>query len=205
MLEAVDIYLASKSPRRRELLEQIGVRYQCVDVDVPEQRGASESPEQYVLRLAASKARAGSQKLCSSKPVLGSDTIVVIEQQVLEKPVDEDHGVSMLLSLSGRVHRVLTAVSLCVQGECETRIQSTAVRFRCITEQEARAYWCTGEPHDKAGGYAIQGFGAVFIEHIEGSYSGVMGLPLLETAQLLQQFGVGVWNELSLVTKPFPQ
>lgn len=187
-----DVYLASQSPRRRELLAQLGVRFEVLRVDVPEQRQVGESPEDYVLRLAHSKSRAGAA--LAPEPVLGADTIVVLGADVLEKPQDEDHAVSMLTRLGGRTHTVMTAVALTQGNHNELCSCHTLVKFRSISEDEARAYWLTGEPRDKAGGYGIQGFGAVFVQEIQGSYSNVVGLPLFETAQLLNKFKVPVWN-----------
>lgn len=186
------IYLASASPRRRELLEQIGVRYALLKVDVPEVCAPGESPEEYVLRVSLAKARTGLCLLDSGdeKPVLGADTAVVLDGEVLGKPRDGDDAVEMLLRLAGREHLVLSGVAL-VNGEQEqSRLSVSHVRFRPIGDDEARAYWHTGEPADKAGGYGIQGQAAMFIERLEGSYSGVMGLPLYETAELLRQFGI---------------
>lgn len=189
---ATDIYLASASPRRRELLDQIGVRYAWLEADVPEQRHEDEAAEVHVLRLALAKARAGLGQIGErpALPVLGADTIVVVDDAILGKPQTFEQGVEMLAKLSGRSHRVLTAVAL-VDGEREgSRLSASVVTMREISEDEARRYWETGEPWDKAGGYAIQGRGAVFIERLEGSYSGVMGLPLFETAHLLEEFGI---------------
>lgn len=187
-----DIYLASSSPRRRELLDQIGVRYGWLAADVEEIPKPGESPEVFVLRLALEKARAGLQARGSrpALPVLGADTAVVLDDALLGKPETQEQGVAMLLQLSGKTHRVLTAMAL-ADGEREaTRLSVSYVSFREIALEEANRYWKTGEPWDKAGGYAIQGRAAVFIERLEGSYSGVMGLPLFETAQLLDEFGV---------------
>ncbi len=187
-----DIYLASASPRRRELLAQLGVRYALVAAGVDESRREGESPEMYVLRLAREKAQAGFLALGDRppRPVLGADTVVVDGDAVLGKPRDPEHAVAMLTRLGGRTHNVLTAVAL-VDGEREaSRLSVSHVTFRPIDEAEARRYWATGEPADKAGGYAIQGRAAAFIERLEGSYSGVMGLPLFETAQLLDEFEV---------------
>ncbi|WP_075187250.1 Maf family protein [Teredinibacter haidensis] len=193
--EPINLYLASKSPRRRELLTQIGVRYQCISVDVPEERELDEKPQDYVCRLAQSKAQAGAALVADSHiPVLGSDTVVVCCDQVLEKPEDQQQGVEMLLALAGREHRVLTAISLCTAERSETRVNTTSVRFRDIGQSEAERYWRTGEPWDKAGGYGIQGLGAVFVEQITGSYTGVVGLPLFETCQLLSLFNVPIWQ-----------
>jgi septum formation protein len=187
-----DIYLASASPRRRELLAQIGVRYARLKVDVPEERGPAESPEEYVLRVALAKARAGRALLEAgdSRPVLGADTAVVLGQEVLGKPRDRDDALAMLKRLSGGEHMVLSGVALVRGDQEQSRLSVSHVRFRPVGDDEALAYWHTGEPADKAGGYAIQGLAAMFIERLEGSYSGVMGLPLYETAQLLAQFGI---------------
>ncbi|NLO80148.1 MAG: septum formation inhibitor Maf [Xanthomonadaceae bacterium] len=187
-----DIYLASRSPRRRELLDQIGVRYAWVAADTEETAKENEAPEVYVLRLALDKARAGLKARESGLelPVLGADTIVVLDDELLGKPETEEQGGAMLLKLSGRTHKVLTALAM-VDGEREaTRLSVSHVTFRELSREEAVRYWHTGEPWDKAGGYAIQGRAAVFIERLEGSYSGVMGLPLFETAQLLEEFNV---------------
>jgi septum formation protein len=186
-----DLCLASGSPRRRELLEQIGVRF-IVDVaDVDESPRAGEAPRDYVVRLAAEKAAAVFARRGGDLPVLGADTTVVIDQQVLGKPDSEAHGLALL---SGRGHEVLTAVALTARGNTHMRLSVSQVTFRAITPAEAATYWATGEPLGKAGGYAVQGRGAVFIEQLHGSYSGVMGLPLFETAQLLSAAGVPYWT-----------
>ncbi|GAA5316992.1 MAG: nucleoside triphosphate pyrophosphatase [Candidatus Pelagadaptatus aseana] len=198
------LYLASQSPRRRELLTQIGVQYQMVSVDVPEQREACESPSDYVCRLALQKARAGfqalqSRRLCSSEElakavVLGADTLGVLGDEVFEKPLDHNHARQMLRQLSGASHQILSAVAL-VSGERHAlRLVTTQVNFRELSDEEIDAYWASGEPCDKAGAYGIQGLGAVFVKSIEGSYSGVVGLPLTETAELLKDFCVPVWQ-----------
>jgi septum formation protein len=187
------IYLASQSPRRRELLEQIGVSYDVLSVNVEECQQSSEAATDYVQRLSLEKALAGAA-LVSDRPVLGADTIVVLGDDVLEKPLSEDHAVAMLLRLSGHTHQVMTAVSLVFQAQQRTCINVTSVTFRVISDAEARRYWLSGEPKDKAGAYGIQGLGAVFVEHIEGSYSSVVGLPLFETSALLADFGVSMWS-----------
>ena len=184
-----DLYLASQSPRRRELLMQIGVNFSVVTVAVPEQQQPGEVPVDYVQRLALAKSWAGSA-LVADAPVLGADTIVVLGQQVLEKPVDQADAVGMLLQLSGQTHQVLTAVAVCHKSQCHSRLSRTQVTFRQLTAAEAEHYWTTGEPADKAGGYGIQGLGSVFVTAIDGSYSGVVGLPLAETADLLTLFNV---------------
>ncbi|HWP94644.1 MAG TPA: Maf family protein [Gammaproteobacteria bacterium] len=189
-----NIYLASRSPRRRALLAQIGVQFETLDVAVDETPRADETPEALVARLALAKAEAGWHAVVgrAPRPVLGADTEVVLDGRVCGKPAEEDACVAMLTALAGREHIVLSAVAL-VQGERQrVAVSRSRVRFRPITADEARAYWRTGEPRDKAGGYAIQGMGAIFVECITGSYSGVVGLPLYETARLLEEFGIGV-------------
>jgi len=183
------IYLASQSPRRAALLDQIAVTWRAVYQDVDEELEEGESAEVFVIRMALEKARVGhaqlDQGVCN---VLGADTCVVRDGEVMGKPTDEADAVAMLERLSGRSHRVLTGVAL-VDGEREaTRLSLSTVTFREIDPEEARGYWATGEPRDKAGAYAIQGRGAVFAAQLEGSYSGVMGLPLYETADLFQEF-----------------
>ena len=182
------IVLASQSPRRRALLDQIGVAHEALPVDVDETAHPGEAPAEYVLRLALAKARAG-RTLRPHRLVLGADTAVVVDDAILGKPADRADALAMLARLSGREHRVLTAVAL-VGGREESRLSVSHVRFRRIGDVEAQAYWATGEPADKAGGYAVQGIGAVFVEQLTGSYSGVMGLPLYETAELLRRAGI---------------
>ncbi len=186
-----DIYLASQSPRRRQLLEQIGVPFRKLDVSVDESQHEMESPEVFVIRLALEKARAGWQQVVKTDPlpVLGADTAVVLDDAILGKPQTREQGTDMLRRLSGNTHRVLTGVALVDDREA-TRLSVNSVTFREITEDEIALYWETGEPRDKAGGYGIQGCGAVFVEHMEGSYSGVMGLPLFEVADLLDEFAI---------------
>lgn len=182
------LILASASPRRAALLEQIGVAFRARTVEIDETPLPRETPHDYVRRLALAKARAvvpGAGGL----PVLGADTAVVLDDRILQKPIDGEDALAMLASLSGRGHRVLTAIALITARET-VRVSETAVFFRPVSPAEARAYWESGEPRDKAGGYAIQGRGAVFVSRLEGSYSGVVGLPLFETAQLLAECGV---------------
>lgn len=188
------LYLASASPRRRELLEQIGVAFAVRVPEVDETRAPDEPPEAYVRRLAEAKAEAvWAETSDARRPVLAADTTVVLDGRVLGKPDGIDEAVAMLEALSGRTHRVLTAVSLRGAAGLSTLVSTSEVRFRPTTDAERRAYCETGEPFDKAGGYGIQGFGAVFVEHLSGSYSGVMGLPLCETALLLGRAGVPGW------------
>lgn len=190
------LFLASASPRRRELLQQIGVPFALLSVAVDETPLPDELPEDYVQRVALSKARAGLQSLPAGDAcVLGADTSVVLERRILGKPVDRADGLAMLAALSGRSHRVLTAVVLASQHACEMRLVVSEVEFRTISPDEAQAYWDSGEPQDKAGGYAIQGWGAVFVSQLRGSYSAVVGLPLCETAQLLDRFGLPRWSK----------
>jgi len=193
------VYLASKSPRRRELLSQIGVPFEPLVVEVPEQCSDGESAEQYVTRLAEEKAEAGATLMQSRglivRPVVGADTVVVCDGNILEKPRHATHAMQMLQQLSGRSHEVLTAVSLCDGSHQRSRLASTRVHFRSLSDEEIRRYWHTGEPCDKAGAYAIQGLGAVFVDSIEGSYSNVVGLPIEQLVKLLQEFDIGVWNQ----------
>jgi septum formation protein len=188
------IYLASRSPRRRELLAQIGVRFAVVEADTDETRLPGEQPEDYVLRVAAEKARAVRAALPRSdhRPVLGADTAVVVGERILGKPDDREDALAMMRLLSGRAHRVLTAVALIADDGERTDLSETRVTFRTLDEDEVLRYWRTGEPRDKAGGYGIQGYGALFVSGLNGSYSGVMGLPLFETGRLLAQVGVEV-------------
>ncbi len=178
------LILASQSPRRAQLLRQIGLDFRCLPADIDETPLAGESPEDYVQRMATEKARAVHAGHASDA-VLGSDTTVELENRILGKPIDREDGIAMLLALSERTHRVLTGVAL-VHARVDYVLSQSRVRFREINEDEAARYWDSGEPCDKAGGYAIQGLGAVFVQDIRGSYSGIMGLPLYETAQLLR-------------------
>lgn len=189
----MDLLLASKSPRRRELLQQIGVNFDVLDVNVLERRGQFETPQQYVQRLAAQKAHAGSV-LRPDIPVLGADTIVVQNDTVFEKPRDKNHALAMLAQLAGNEHQVYTAVAIHHGQRQQVALCCSTVTLRDISPAEADRYWSTGEPLDKAGGYGIQGLAAVFVAHLQGSYSNVVGLPLMETQQLLAQFDVPIWN-----------
>lgn len=191
------VFLASGSPRRRELLAQLGVRTEVVMVDVDETPHQRETPESYTSRLALAKARAGWQKVAaraSGRPVLGADTVVVCERDILGKPRDRQEAAAILHRLSARTHKVLTAVALMQGDRIATALSMTDVSFKALTADEIERYCATGEPDDKAGAYGIQGFGAAFVTHIHGSYSGVVGLPLAETAQLLTRFGVPIWQ-----------
>jgi septum formation protein len=190
------LYLASGSPRRQELLAQMGLQFQVVSSSVDEAIEQGETAEIYVRRLAVAKALAGANVVAdTSRPVLGADTSVVIDNDILGKPRHQNDALTMLTRLSGRVHRVYTAVAL-VQGSRQLDVLSvSAVSMRVITLAEQIAYWQTGEPADKAGAYAIQGLGAVFVNRLEGSFSGVMGLPIAETAALLSQFGISIFSK----------
>jgi septum formation protein len=184
-----EIILASGS-RRRELLAQIGVDFKVMAVDIDEQRRSHESAESYVQRLACNKAQVGFNRAGKSIPALGADTCIGLDNAILGKPVDREEAMFMLETLSGRTHRVLTAVTLTAPGYEATRLCVSLVSFRPISATECQAYWATGESMGKAGAYAIQGKGAIFVKSLQGSYSGVMGLPLFETAELLMEIGI---------------
>jgi septum formation protein len=187
---AARIYLASASPRRRALLTQIGVAFELVAVQLDETRHRGEAPEPYVLRLARAKAEAARLALgCSALPILAADTAVVLGERVLGKPRDRSEALAMLGLLSERTHEVLTAVALLGRAE-HTALSRSRVTFGPIDTPQALAYWQSGEPADKAGAYGIQGIGGRFVRRLEGSYSGVMGLPLYETAELLAREGI---------------
>ena len=189
MSNSKHIYLASASPRRQELLQQIGVEFTLLHVDIDETPLPGEPPEAFVRRLALEKARAGRRQLDAgdAQPVLGADTAVVIGDTIMGKPQDREHGVAMLQALSGRTHQVMTAVALVGDHEA-VRVSTSDVTFDTLGDAACGAYWSSGEPVDKAGGYAIQGLAAAFVTRLEGSYSGVVGLPLNETAALLREF-----------------
>jgi septum formation protein len=200
------VYLASRSPRRRELLRQIGVRHEVLVLRVqsPRQPDADETPQPgespaaYAARVATDKARAGAQVVALRRlplrPVLAADTVVSIDGEILGKPADREQAAAFLRRLAGRTHEVRTYVALALGPAAHAELigaeSVSAVRFAPLDERQIARYCASGEPFDKAGGYAIQGMAASFIAHLEGSYSGVMGLPLYETAQLLRQAGV---------------
>ena len=199
------IYLASKSPRRRDLLRQIGVNFDVItfragargsDADVDETPIAGEAVDHYVERLALAKAEAGVRRVqwrrLLARPVLAADTTLELDGEIIGKPHDAADAHAILGRLSGRRHRVLTAVAISDGERTRSRLSVSEVRFRTLSEHEIRRYVATGEPMDKAGAYGIQGQAAVFIEEIRGSYSGIMGLPLFETAALLEVFGYPV-------------
>jgi len=188
------LILASASPRRRELLQQIGVSHVVQVADIDETPLPDEPPGDYVQRLARSKALHVFGSRSVELPVLGADTTVAIDGLALGKPTDESEHRQMFERLSAREHAVYSAIALATTDGVAVRLSVTRVVFRAISEIERAAYWASGEPRDKAGGYAIQGLGAVFIESIAGSYSGVMGLPLAETAAVLVAAGVPIWQ-----------
>ncbi|MCC4117449.1 Maf family nucleotide pyrophosphatase [Aromatoleum toluclasticum] len=196
------IYLASRSPRRRELLRQIGVHFDLLvfrgtergaDADVDETPLPDENVEHYVERVALTKAQAGCRRLqwrtLPQHPVLSADTTLELDGEIIGKPADAADAAAILRRLSGRTHRVLTAVAISDGARTRSSISTSEVRFRALTDAEIRHYVASGEPMDKAGAYGIQGRAAIFIEEIRGSYTGIMGLPLYETAQLLDAFG----------------
>jgi septum formation protein len=185
------IYLASASPRRSALLDQIGVPHRVQPVDVDETARGDELADRYVRRLAVLKAETLWQKLAAAQrhPVLGADTAVVLDDEILGKPRDEQDCRRMLKLLSARTHRVFTAVALRASDGCQSRVNVSEVTFRQLADEEIQRYWRSGEPADKAGAYAVQGRAALFIERIAGSYSGIMGLPLFETGELLAAVG----------------
>jgi septum formation protein len=184
------LYLASRSPRRKEILDALGLPFSVCAVDIEEQLRAGESADAMVLRLAAAKAAAADV----SEPgiVLGADTVVVLGDTIFGKPADREEGLNMLARMSGRSHKVLTGVAVRSAGGIVTALSETEVWFREIGPDEALAYWQSGEPCDKAGAYAIQGRGGIFVEAIAGSYSGVVGLPVFETARLLSSAGLDI-------------
>ena len=188
MSSSLQLYLASTSPRRREILQSLGVNFEIAKVETDESPLQGESAEELVLRLAIAKADGAA----GADLVLGSDTVVVLDDRILGKPTDADDAIEMLLALSGRSHRVLTGVALKTPQGTRTVLSTTDVRFREIGRDEAIRYWQSGEPSDKAGSYGIQGLGGMFVESISGSYSGVMGLPVFETVELLRSAGIEI-------------
>ncbi len=195
------LVLASTSPRRKELLQQIGVPFTQLSIDINEDVKPNENARQYVLRLAKEKAAAGYELLSAEKRVnhviLAADTTVVCEGQILAKPDSLSQSKEILKQLSDREHLVMTAIGFHSADKILQKVVTTKVKFRSLSNSEIEAYWHTGEPQDKAGSYGIQGLGAVFVEALEGSYSNVVGLPLCETAQLLNQFNIAYWQESS--------
>jgi septum formation protein len=200
------IVLASASERRSRLLAQIGVRHEVMAMDLDETQRGGEAAGDYVARLAREKAEAAAGRLGArdGRPVLAADTAVVLDGRVYGKPADEDECVAILAALAGRTHEVLTAIALLHAGVLDTAASASRVTFRAIGAAESRRYWATGEPAGKAGAYAIQGLGAVFVARIEGSHSGVMGLPLCETAALLDAAGIRRWHPEHALCRPGP-
>jgi septum formation protein len=189
-MPAYQLILASASPRRRELLDQLGIIYAVRPTHIPECPQPGESADDYVLRIAGEKSLAAQRDGGDPLPVLAADTEVVLDGEIFGKPDDPGHAARMLARLSGREHQVLSAVSLRAGGQHWTALSRNEVNFRALAPAEIAAYWATGEPRDKAGAYAIQGLGALFITRLIGSYSGVMGLPLQETGELLAKIGL---------------
>jgi septum formation protein len=183
------IYLASRSPRRRELLQQMAVDFAVINADIDESVQPDETPKNYVRRIAREKAQAGLSSLngLEARPVLAADTAVIVDGQIFGKPVNDDAARRMLKQLSMKTHQVMTAVALAFNGDIKQALSVSEVRFVSLSEADIDWYLATGEGRDKAGSYAVQGLGALFIEEIRGSYSGIMGLPVWETGQLLKQ------------------
>ncbi len=192
------LYLASQSPRRRELLTRLGVTFEVLALEVDEAPHPGERPEDYVLRLALDKARVGRQGLPPGRPgwVLGADTAVVLDGEILGKAEDEASAHGMLARLGGRVHEVLTAVALVDETQAHHALVRSRVAMRPIAAAERAAYWASGEPLGKAGGYAIQGLGAAFVTHLDGDWTAVMGLPLATTLRLLRRAGIATALDL---------
>ncbi|MBN2700159.1 MAG: Maf family protein [Methylohalobius sp. ZOD2] len=193
-MSTYQLILASASPRRRELLDQIGLKFQIRPADIDETPRPDEPPQDYVTRLAREKAQAARAETREPLPILGADTAVILDGEMLGKPRHETEGLNHLRRISGKRHEVLSAVCLNLTDPPRIleALNKSRVHFRQLTEDEIIAYWRSGEPRDKAGAYAIQGRGAIFVERLEGSFSGVMGLPLYETAGLLRKAGIQV-------------
>ncbi|MBF6648147.1 nucleoside triphosphate pyrophosphatase [Methylobacter sp. BlB1] len=189
----VQLILASASPRRKELLDQIKVTYAVNPIDLDETPHINESPLDYVKRVAAEKSAACAAQVGVSVPVLAADTAVVLDDLIMGKPKNQQDAIAMLTQLSGRTHQVYSAISLRGREHWQA-VSITDVTFRPLTEQEMLAYWHSGEPADKAGSYAIQGMGGIFVASIKGSFSGVVGLPLFETAELLAKQGIELFK-----------
>jgi septum formation protein len=188
------LILASKSPRRKELLAQLGYQFTCLSADIDESVKYNEPAEQYVVRLAIEKATFIAKNIAKNQPettlILGSDTSVVLDNHILGKPTDLNDCLRQLLLLSDRQHQVITAIAVVKGQQVKSIAVTTEVTFKRLSEDEIIRYWHTGEPQDKAGSYGIQGIGGQFVKQISGSYSAVVGLPLYETAQLLADFGM---------------
>lgn len=186
-----DVTLASQSPRRAELLQQMKINFDVISTDVDESLRQGETPKTYVARLAKEKSEAGLAQLSlTNRPVIGADTIVYASDRTLTKPKDRNQAIEFLSVLSGSQHIVYTAVAISTHQKQGFALSESIVTFREISADEMELYWQSGEPKDKAGAYAIQGLGGIFVSRIEGSYSGIMGLPIAETYQLLREFNI---------------
>jgi len=192
----ITIYLASASPRRQQLLHQVGVSHQVIVPDVDEVVWQGESPEAFVTRMALEKAQAGLARVqaegLSPAPVLGADTCIVLDEEIIGKARDRSDGIRILQRLAGRSHQVLTGVALVTGDDVQQALSRSIVTFRALSNEEIETYWDSGEPDDKAGAYAIQGKAAAFIERIEGSYSGIVGLPLFDVVNMIKNSGAGM-------------
>lgn len=190
----VQVYLASASPRRQELLRSVGLRFEVITADIDETHRVDEPPDRFVQRLAKEKAQQVAARLVNLKrpvhPVVAADTCVVVDGQVLGKPRHRDHAVQMLRRLSGRSHEVLTAVVVCRGDDILSAVSRSRVKFKTLSDDEITLYCRTSEPFDKAGAYAIQGIASGFVEHLQGSYTGVVGLPMFELRMLLVRAGI---------------
>ena len=197
------IYLASKSPRRTELLQQVGVEHKIIDIAVDEKINSSNSPQENVVALSVLKCQEGVRKVINEEmrpfPVLAADTIVVLGDKIFGKPESEPDAIGMLLKLSGKTHTVITAVTIGIINKDKAKFHtisvSSNVEFTTITEVDCKEYCKTNEPFDKAGSYGIQGYGSAFIKKINGSYSNIVGLPIHEVVELLKELGVSYWNK----------
>ena len=197
------IYLASKSPRRTELLQQVGVEHKIIDIEVNEKINSSNSPQENVVALSVLKCQEGVRKVITEEmhsfPVLAADTIVVLGDKIFGKPESEPDAIGMLLKLSGKTHTVITAVTIGIINKDKAKFHtisvSSNVEFTTLTEVDCKEYCKTNEPFDKAGSYGIQGYGSAFIKKINGSYSNIVGLPIHEVVELLKKLGVSYWNK----------
>ena len=197
------IYLASKSPRRTELLQQIGVEHKIIDIEVDENINSSDSPQENVRALSVLKCQEGVRKVISESkstfPILAADTIVVLENEIFGKPSSESDAIAMLLKLSGKTHIVMTAVTVGIINQDQAKFHTisvlSSVEFAKLTEEDCKEYCKTNEPFDKAGSYGIQGYGSAFIKKINGSYSNIVGLPIYELVELLKELGIPYWNK----------
>jgi len=194
------IYLASRSPRRRQLLKQVGISFEMRPVNIDEMMEKGETPADYVCRMARAKAEQGWLSLMQRKlplrPLLAADTVVVLRGKIIGKPDSLAHGRKMLSSLSGQTHKVLTAVAVISKDKIQESLSTTTIRFRDISQSEITSYLNGTESHDRAGSYAMQGRAAIFIIKISGSYSGALGLPIFETAQLLEKFNIKILHHV---------